>query len=249
MIRHNAAPRLLLCELGPQQLRPSTSFRMGTTAIFWNLQDWFRDWAQRGKPASRALPMVIRREAGQWWLTLRYRERLRQWTQQFLGLSEKPTVPMLGDYPENWDDPTAASLANPTRRDALVERWLHRNLRGGRYPKISPALVASLEQTLQLCRQHHIHVVLYEMPISPVLRTKMPPAVYKEFYDVVGKLADAYGVPFYRADALNLRLGDEHFADVVHMNRDGATPLTHALNQKIILPPASAGLNTSTSSQ
>jgi hypothetical protein len=196
--------------------------------------------------------MFIRRQAGQGWLTLRYRERLRQWSQQLLRLTNKPMVPMLGDYPENWDARTTASLADPARRDSLVQRWLHRNLRGGRYPKIDPTLVVRLEQTLQLCRQHQIPLVLYEMPVSPALRAKMPPDVYKEFYALVGELAGVYAVPFYRVADLDLSIGDEHFSDVVHMNRRGATLLTHALTQKAILPRLApqtrADLSTSNSS-
>lgn len=236
MIRKNASPSLLLCELSPQQFRRAVSSRLGATTIFWDINDLAKNISQKRPDSTRAIPMFLRREVGQYWITLRYREALRQWIQQALRLIDKPSIPMLGDYPGHWNRRSTASLADPARRKSLVQRWLQRNVHDGQYSKIDHRLVARLDQTLLQCRQYNIPIVLYEMPLSPALKQKMPPDVYREFYALVADLARKHQVPLYLIDDLGLKLGNEHFADAVHMNRHGAALLTDALTQKVVLP-------------
>ncbi|MGE5610214.1 MAG: hypothetical protein ACM359_13250 [Bacillota bacterium] len=240
MLQHRTVSRLLIYEVGLHHFRPSISSRATRVAIFWSLRDWFEDWAQSGKPATRVLPVVIRHEVGQWWRTLRYGRQLEHWAGEWLGLAKGSRVPMRGDHSGKWRS-KANLAANSTRRESLVRRWVGGHLRGGRYAKMDPELVQCLEQTLQMCRDHHISLVLYEVPLSASVRAKVPPKVYEEFYALIDQLASTYGVPFYRLADLELQFGDEHFADATHMNRHGATLLTEALTEKVILPRLASG--------
>ncbi|MFI5378976.1 MAG: hypothetical protein ACHRHE_06755 [Tepidisphaerales bacterium] len=241
MVRNKKAPRLLMYEVNLHHLRPSVSSQSGLLAIFWDLHDWFRNWDRTGTPRTRELPVVLRREIGQWWLTLRYRDRVPEWTREWLRLSRSVPVPIQGEYSKFLGFNTHLS-ANPAKRDALLKKWLAGGLRDGHYPKMSGELAQCLEDTLRLCRDNQITLVLYEMPLWPGVQSRIPADSYAEFYRVVGGLADKYQVPFYRLADLPVTLGDEHFIDVTHMNRHGAAVVTGALLDKAILPRLGARL-------
>ncbi|MGA2496362.1 MAG: hypothetical protein ABSH20_01390 [Tepidisphaeraceae bacterium] len=239
MVRNRKIPRLLMYEVNLQHLRPSVSSQAGLLAVFWDVKDWFQEWARTGTPRMRELPVVIRRDIGRWWLTLRYRDRVSEWSREWLRLARSVPVPIQGEYSKLLGFNTHLS-ANPAKRQFLLRKWLDGPLRNGRYPKMDRAMVEYLEDTLRLCRDNQIALVLYEMPVWPGVQARIPSETYEEFYRVVDGLSDKCQVPFYRVADLQVTLGDEHFIDVTHMNRHGAAVMTGALIDKAILPRMAA---------
>lgn len=90
-----------------------------------------------------------------------------------------------------------------------------------------------LHRLLDWCRDHGTEVVLLDMPVTADLEAKYP-AAWAEYR---GRLAELErgGVTVVRATRDVVGLGDEHFADLIHLNRDGAAMLSGWLKNALWL--------------
>jgi len=235
MVRRNALPRLLMYEVSPPHFRPSTSFRLRKVAIFWGLHDWIGAWHLSPRQRMRVMPIVVRNEIGDRYLTFRYRDRFRYLAQELIGFSRALPAPMAGRLPQNWHQRASFAQASEERRERLVLRWLQGNSIDPE-ARLNEELVADMRRTLETARRLKIPMVLYEMPLTATARQTLPPHFFDDFYALMEDFSQRYGVPFIRIEDLGIELTDEDFADPSHLNRQGAMRLTQALTQRVIIP-------------
>jgi len=235
MLRKKSVPRVLMYEVSPAHFRLSTSYRLGKLAIFWSIADWLRADDIGYSGWLRTLPMVVRGQIGDCYETFCYRERLSQWVKTQLGLFKPYPAPMAGAMARNWQTRAVLANAGPARKDMLFSRWLNVWIRDGQFA-LDPGLIADFERSLKTCHENGITIILYEMPFTQRARSAFPPQTYPDFYRIVDSLSQKYSARFVRLDELGVQFDDECFADFTHMNRTGATKLTTALAQKVILP-------------
>ncbi|MBX9623001.1 MAG: hypothetical protein K2X82_04225 [Gemmataceae bacterium] len=75
------------------------------------------------------------------------------------------------------------------------------------------------------CAERGTQLVLIDMPVTADLEAKYP-AAWAEYRDRLAGLEHDCGLRVVRATREAVGLGDEHFADLIHLNRDGAAKLS-----------------------
>ncbi len=129
--------------------------------------------------------------------------------------------------PANPADQSIASLLSGTAE----QRWetSTREYRG-RYKNIAErdlsVQMSCLENTLKVCRERGIKVVLVNMPLTKVNQGLMAPGFYQRFNDQVKTLAAAQGKDVTLVDMTNQsQFAESDFWDTVHMNHIGGSKL------------------------
>jgi hypothetical protein len=98
-----------------------------------------------------------------------------------------------------------------------------------------------LEAILARCRNAGVPIALFEVPSSPILREHLPADAYPRYHAAVARAAEAHGVRFLSVEDLGLDLTRLHFREQSHLNQHGATKLTRAVAERLVLPALGAG--------
>ena len=81
-----------------------------------------------------------------------------------------------------------------------------------------------LHRLREWCAERGTTLILIDMPVTADLEAKYP-AAWAEYRDRLAEL-ERDGLPVIRATREAVGLGDEHFADLIHLNRTGAVKLS-----------------------
>jgi len=116
--------------------------------------------------------------------------------------------------------------AKGTRFDHL--HYLH-NYRTGSHLKY-------LTKLIDWCEANRVTLILLDMPVTADLE-RMYAKEFAEFRLRLGEVERERGLRVLRPTRAELRLEDEQFADLIHMNRDGANRLSTWLASKLEWSP------------
>jgi hypothetical protein len=96
--------------------------------------------------------------------------------------------------------------------------------------------VRQLGALLTRCREAGVPLALFEVPTAPILREHLPKGAYRSYRVAVARAAEARGVPFLTVEDLGLEFGRRDFREQSHLNERGATKLTRAVAERVVLP-------------
>src|SRR5205823_3345713 len=82
-----------------------------------------------------------------------------------------------------------------------------------------------LHRLIDWCEANGVVMVLIDMPTTADLEARHP-AEFAEFRTRLAEVEKSRGMPVLRATREAVGLGDQHFADLIHPNADGAAVLS-----------------------
>jgi len=90
-----------------------------------------------------------------------------------------------------------------------------------------------LHRLLDWAGEHRVDVVLADMPVSADLETGTYAAAFAHYRAALAEVEPQRGVRVLRGSRTAVGLGDEHFADLIHMNAAGATRFSRWLREQL----------------
>lgn len=170
--------------------------------------------------------------------------RYRHWIRNNLVAAIRgrtPTSPVRGGF-TNWQlNAPGRSLVNRPVGRAQIDAYVNRLLDAeGRYA-MGGIRVDALRETIRLCREQEVPLLLVAAPIAPDLMEAYPDGLYGGFLGILAQLQEEEGVSFHTLEELGVELGREHFREQSHLNRAGAEILTRAVTDRLLAPTIGAG--------
>ncbi len=169
------------------------------------------------------------------YLTFRHRHRFRYLlVSAFRG--RRPTSAVHGEM-TMWQlyDARRSLETHPVPRPR-VRRYVGRMLDADGVYRPVPRQVAALEETVRLCREHGVPIVVLHAPLSPDLLAETPAQLERTYQEIArGAAAIAGQQPRTVAD-LGVRLTRADFREQSHVNRAGAEKITRALARAVVTP-------------
>ena len=98
-----------------------------------------------------------------------------------------------------------------------------------------------LHRLLDWGEQHHVPVVLVDLPVPADLEERLCPAQYAAYRTVLAEVEHTRGVRVLRASPDTVGLTDAHFADLIHLNGNGRARLSAWVRQALGAPETSEG--------
>jgi hypothetical protein len=90
-----------------------------------------------------------------------------------------------------------------------------------------------LHRLLDWADEHHVGIVLADMPVSTDLETGRNAIAFAVYREALMKLERDRGVRVLRGTRAAVGLGDEHFADLIHMNAVGTARFSRWLREQL----------------
>jgi hypothetical protein len=94
-----------------------------------------------------------------------------------------------------------------------------------------------LHRLLDWADEKHVSVVLADMPVSADLETGTYAAAFGQYRQALAELEANRGVRVLRGSRDAVGLGDEHFADLIHMNAAGTARFSRWLREQLEAGP------------
>ncbi len=138
-------------------------------------------------------------------------------------------VPLLNEC----GDGTEWEVPPPQVRERVTRQVVQSMAKDLRRPVPGERPARALRELLEQCRQRGVRVVLLFPPESSALRQALPAEQVRRLERFVRSTAEAHG-----ADLVDARcwLGDDDFADGVHLSPTGAARFTERLGREVVLP-------------
>jgi hypothetical protein len=251
----NGEPRLILYGVSSRIMLGNRVKPDRRVALFWDLDDWWQHHQTSPDGCLGLLPVVIRNAVSKHFLTLRYRRTVpsaiggiicvmgstgQLWPSRAdLLRGIRSPCPMRGETTYDHLYSRDKSLVTHPVPEDRAQAFLERTLVDGGYP-MPQEHVESIAQTIRLCREAGVPIVLFELPIADYLHEHIPPGVVGEFRTRITDLCDCTGVPFFTTDKLGLTFTDADFLEYSHVNYHGASRITRALTEQAIIPTLKA---------
>ena len=246
LLAADAPPDLIVYGLTPRQLLDKS--RPRNSAYLWDLAGWWEERRVRGGMIDQFLPQVLRNELVRYVYAYRYREEIAAafatpasedfWERLGSGLTRRdtPLSPMRGELTV-WQR-TMRSISWNVRA-AHVRRYVDRVWTPGEWSMERQE--RKLGAILTRCREAGVPLALFEVPSAPILWEHLPKGAYRRYRVAVGRAAEAHGVPFLTVEDLGLELTGRDFREQSHLNQHGATKLTRAVAERVVLPALHLG--------
>jgi hypothetical protein len=230
-------PELVLYGVGPRQLLEREDPGMALGRI-WGLADWVRARLELGRgPTAPWLGASLRNSAGRHAYAVRFQPQVHAaLTEPSEGLKKAFTeAPGLKYAPTRgrhtiWQtrSPNKSIDISPSRARSYLDKVLD-----GRPYDLDPAQLGRMDDTLELLGEAGVLVVLFEVPIQPVLAEQFPEGTLQEFQRLMVELAERHGVEYLPAAGLVPDLPRSGFREQSHLNLAGARLLTAALVERV----------------
>ncbi len=236
-------PRLIAYGMTLRQV--AERWRVGNVtnvARLWSLPDWWRERRERGTWLDRHLPQVLRNELEKRVHVYRVRPEIqaalaegatRDFAATLAGIWQRTAEvsPMRGDLTE-WQRLSPRESRNvPVQR---VRTYL---------AKVSPLGEWRMEQQLRhlarlvdRCLAADVPVVLFEVPIAPILAEQLTPGTLERFRAGVAQTAASRGVAWVPLEGLGTSFVKAEFREQSHLNVIGAARFTRAVADRVVLP-------------
>jgi hypothetical protein len=245
-------PRLILCGTSPRILR-GTEPRLARSAIFWSSADWWRKFREFPSVASQVWPVVTRNYLSEPFRTLKYRRKPNalaadirtafEWHQdggsafsaeQILNGEVNPS-PLNGALTGRQMHEAEVSLVNRPISEERVRTFLSRLLVDGEYV-FGERRERELEALTDACWEAGVSLVFFEVPLSEILMRNLPEGAYEDYRARMSAISSDGWSYFVTVEDLELEFTDEDFAEQSHLNLSGATKLTRALTERVLIP-------------
>lgn len=234
-------PRVLVYGITASDLNDSRHEPHGPYSLMtWG--DWGRWVRLRPESAGWVTRHFLKARLGQASDLYRYRHGLRMWA------ATEADALLPGCSPET----TREAVELRDRADALRDGAGYVPAAGysvGRYDQIKAAGLPPgpfsyldkyrtgshlkyLHRLHEWCDERGTTLVLIDMPVTADLEAKYP-AAWAEYRDRLAELERDRGLRVVRATREAVGLGDEHFADLIHLNRAGAAMLSAWVRDKL----------------
>jgi hypothetical protein len=243
-LKHGAAapPRLLVYGITARDLNDRRNEPHGPYA----LMDWsdLGTWV-RHRPRSRewAVRHFLQGRLAQTWQLFRHRNGIRLWA------AARAERAWPGSFPEAAKD--ARTSVEYSR--ALREGNGYAPNSGFRERRLSDLKAAGWEPTsfwqldgyrlgehlgylhriLDWADAHGTAAVLVDMPVAAELDRRMFPREFAEYRAALAEVERGRGVRVLRASRAAVGLDDRHFADLIHLNADGARRLSDWIRREL----------------
>lgn len=241
---HERRPRVLLLGVTVLQLS-AISGRNRHRSELWYVQDWWREKKARRnvRPIFGLIPDyqfdalsdAIRLEVGRWYKTFAYRNKIsllvREWTEDF----DPPSSPIDGQLTDHQVRVPFISLESRRISNRRVISYLAKRMRRGEYP-LGRDQQKELRALAELCRREGVQFVIFEIPMSEILRRHLPEGTVDRFLRMVIKVAETENVPFVRLTDIGVEPTNADFREQSHLNLPGALKLSRALTDRVIAP-------------
>ena len=99
--------------------------------------------------------------------------------------------------------------------------------------------VKYLNKLIDWCESNEVALVLVDMPVTSDLEA-LYPAAFGEYRDLLADIEMGRKVRIVRASSATVGLSDAHFADLIHLNREGARVLSGWLRNQLCVQSGSS---------
>jgi hypothetical protein len=181
------------------------------------------------------LPEVIRNEIERVSALFAYRDRARLIGREWFTSFRTPPCPIAGDLTESQAFKAERTIDSLRVTAEFVQRYLAKRMDEERHP-MGGRQTENLRSIIKQCREHGTMIVMYELPLSAILKQHYPEGTFDEFKRLVRSIGAEEKTPFVELDDLGLSFDDSHFRDHSHMNMPGAERLTSAIVEQVIAP-------------
>jgi hypothetical protein len=242
-------PRVLLYGFSSNQLRAGES-RFKRFAFFWTFDEWADEFLERGTGVVSYLPIVVRNEVGDVWLTLKYRhwltsvlkDSLRSYQQDAIPFDPMAVVrqelfpnPMRGELSPVHKFFSGQRLSERDISDAHVSEFVSPSVVDGHYD-FADFQADNVRRIARLCREKGVELVFFEIPISEILARHYPANTVERTREVFVDVAREEGVVIYTLDDYGIEWTDDLFREQSHLGNDGALKLSTWLADHAIVP-------------
>jgi hypothetical protein len=243
LLRASPRPELIVYGVSPMQLETMPTDPASHVSFTWELGDaWDALW--RGAPdVAEYLPNATKNQLSDASLLFRLRQTMR------VALTEPPTDPDWPDFDLVWNPPhdeqnpmlgqLPEKQQGKNRNQVLrvgarrIRKYLKGLYQEPEYPYTRQ--VPWLKDSLQLCQEAGVNLVLVEVPAAPALRQYSPARTYPGFYRLMTEVAKEFDVPFIRVKDVDVAFDWRDFREQSHMTYRGARKFTRALAR--FIPP------------
>jgi hypothetical protein len=245
----HGSPILVLYGFSCNQLI-ATGDRFERFAFFWRLDEWFKQFRERGMEVVHFLPAVVRHEVGDVWLTLKYRQWPTSVLQTLLNAYQTENVPfdpvaavsrnlypnpLLGGLTPHHKYHPDERLSDGRISVERVKRFAARAIVDGRF-NFGDDQVDNVRRIARLCRERGVSLVFFEIPISEILARHFPANTVERTRDIFVDVAREEGVVIYTLDDYGIEWTDDLFREQSHLGNDGALKLSTWLADHAIVP-------------
>ena len=230
-------PQLIFYGVSPRQFLGET-VSLERASIFMDFVDWRRSRElYQAEPEINLIPNLIRNQLSELSVFFKYRKKFSHEAMAFaakiLSNEDRLYTSIKGEMTRYQVKYPEMSLVSRPISDAVVRRYLGGLSVNGRYPMAEINFVF-LSKMLALADDLGCRVILFEVPVSDILKKHYPSGTYATFLEKTRAVAVTNNTSFYTANELGLVFTEKHFREQSHLNLVGATMLSKRLAQLAI---------------
>ncbi len=242
LVRAEPPPKLVLYGVSPRQLTAKRYPHTGRSN-FWTLRDWWQIRRTDGAVVDRQLGGATRYSLGHALQLFRLEPEVRA----SLALKEgrwehlRGTLTVVRGHHRSamrgnktlWQQGTPWKVRKVTKKRA---RSYLKNVTQHEPLVLSQEMLDAMERALATLTANGIDVVLFEMPLHPILESVYPKTVMPDFDRMMGELSARTGVAYLSAEALDYKFRRQDYREQSHMNLRGAEKISKGLAEAVVLP-------------
>ncbi len=177
----------------------------------------------------------LRNQISNNYLSFRHRYHIRNFFVSNIR-GRKPTSPVQGEY-STWQMYTPnRSLVNKPVSSSHIKTFVQRIFDENTTSFYNPDRIIAFRENLLSLQDSGIGVILIEAPLAPPLLQEIPTQAFNEFDQIIKSITMETQVPYFSQKDLGTRLGLMDFREQSHLNLAGATKVTTALANQVIVP-------------
>lgn len=235
-------PELIVYGVTPLQLETQRTDPAHHVSYTWEIGDAWDAFRRGAEDAPRYLPNAVRNELAHasWWVRLRPTVRAalrRPWSElawqdlhEVWQAPEQQANPMRGQLPPKQQGKDRNRVIRVGKR--RIEKYLDGLYQEPEYPHTRQ--VAWLRDSLSLCRESGVELLLVELPAAPALRRYSPEHTYPGFNRLFTELSNEFDVPFVPIDEVDVTFEARDFREQSHLTYVGAVKFSRALAPVIV---------------
>jgi hypothetical protein len=218
------------------------------TQYFWSISDVWREFTSgenwRKTAAKKALPQVIRNHLGKYILSLEFNRYPSVFFNDLLTKYIKGknvlyrSCPMKGEltYWHKYSSRRRNLVSKPynkRRLERLRTKTKKRFVTNGKLIIPDNSLIAIAEMAA-MARERHSRLILYESPVSPLLKQYLPSGSYDAFIHKIKRFSKKNNIDFFTLDEINFQSRNQDFQNHSHLGWEGHLRFTKRFFQNIL---------------
>lgn len=232
LLRSNPRPKVIVLPVWATQFQDS-ELANERSAVFWNLEDWWRTRKEIGSQVDEYLPIVIRNMIGEHFLTLRHRKRPMHYLKE-LKSGGPVQVARKGEHVQlvHLDDPDKVHVVTPEVIEGIETNPFFLEHAATHNQKQLDMVI----EMNRLAQDAGVQFAVVEAPNHSAVLKHYPHEGLEDTLKTIIRKLEAKGVAFVTLDELDTQFKDDEFRDNVHLNFKGAKHWSDAIAKKIVVP-------------